>query len=414
VSGPAASLWRHGDFLRLWSAAGVSAFGARISREGLPMMAVMALGATPLQTGILAALTRGPSLLVGLFAGGRIDRARKRPVLIWADVARALVLAILPAAALLHGLHLWLVYLAAAVVGAASAAFDIAHHAYLPSLIAREQLIEGNSRLNLTDAVAEVGGPVIAGQLFRWLTAPLAVSVNVATYALSALFLLLIRRPEPAPQAQAPPEHVLADAIAGARAALGHPLVRPIVALEVGSALFGSFYSALYTLYALRVLGLTQDLFGLVVALGGVGGLAGAALTPAIVRRFGPGPALAGTAALGSLFGVFTAAAPAGAVPGAVFLGIAQVGGDLLLTGTFILTASLRQSLLPGEVLGRVSGAISAASGLAGVIGALVGGLLGGALGARAVLWIAVAGIIAACLVPLFSPLRSYRGEVEV
>jgi MFS family permease len=410
VSGVAASLWRHSDFLKLWSAAAISAFGARITREGLPMVAVMTLGANPAQVGLLAALSRGPGLLVGLFAGGPVDRSRKRPVLIAADLIRALILMALPFAALAHSLNLVLVYIAAAVVGAANALFEIAHHAYLPSLIARARLVDGNSKLSTTDAVAEVGGPALAGLLFQWLTAPIAIAVNVATYLASAVFLGLIGAREPRPEAPpTPPEHLLSDAMAGGRVILAHPLVRPIAMMEVGANLFGAFFSALYTLYALRTLGLTPALLGVTVALGGVGGVIGAALTPVLVRRVGVGRAFVGLATVGALFNFAIPLAPVGALGGTAALGFAQLFGDALLTGAFILNGSLRQSLLPVEVLGRASGAIAAAAGLAGIVGALAGGWLGVVAGPRLALLVAAMGIFAAALVPLFSPVRSYR-----
>jgi predicted MFS family arabinose efflux permease len=245
--------------------------------------------------------------------------------------------------------------------------------------------------------------------LFQVLNAPVAIAVNVVTYAVSALFLGLIRTPEAPPAEEAPPEHFLADAMAGARAILAHPLVRPIAAMEIGSALFGSFFSALYSLFALRVLHVPPGLLGLTIALGGVGGVVGATLTPWLVRRVGAGRALAGLAVLGPLFNLAIPLAPVGAIGGAAALGFAQLFGDALLTGAFILVGSLRQSLLPQAVLGRASGAISAASGLAGICGALAGGALAEVFGARMVLFAGGLGILAAGTLPLLSPLRRYR-----
>lgn len=411
MTGRPASLVRHADFVRLWCASAISAFGARITREGLPLAAVLAMGASPAQVGLLAALSRGPALLVGLFAGGPIDRSRKRPVLIGADIVRAVMLAALPFGALTGRLNLIWIYVAAAVVGCASAVFDIAHHAYLPSLIDRDRLVEGNSHLSATDSVAEVGGPAIAGGLFQLLTAPVAIFVNVLTYAASAGFLALIRAPEPRPEAVSAPDHVLSDALEGGAIALAHPMVRPLALMEMTMALFGSFFSALYSLFALRTLGLTPGLLGLTIALGGVGGLAGAVMTPRVVARFGAGPALIGLAGAGALFNLAIPLAPTGAWAGAGSLAVAQLFGDALMTGAFIIAGSLRQSLLPPGALGRVGGAISAAAGLTGVCGALAGGWLGQFLGPRPVLLIAVLGLAAAVLAPLLSPLRGYRGD---
>ncbi len=313
----ASSLWRNGDFLRLWSAQAVSSFGARIAREGLPMAAVVALAATPAQVGILAAMVRGPGLLIGLFGGGLIDRSRRRPILIGADLGRALV-------------H---VYIAGALVGALSVMFDIADHAYLPGLIERDQLVDGNAKLAATESVAEIGGPSVAGVLFQVFTAPIAVAANAATYLISAILLMGIRKAEPAP---APPlegqQHPLSDFAAGLSVALAHPLVRPMLWMSAFSAFFGSFYSALYTVYAIRTLGLTTPMLGLTISVGGVGALIGAALAAPLIRRLGLGPAMLFTWLATSASSLFIPFATGGPIAGMAFLMVSQLIGDSLGT----------------------------------------------------------------------------------
>jgi len=168
------SPWDNRDFVKLWAAQGVSAFGARITREGLPIAAVLTLGAAPAQIGLLAALSRGPALLVGLAAGGFVDRTRRRGVLIAMDLLRAAMLVTIPVAAWLHLLSMPQLYIAAAVVGAASVLFEIADHAYLPGLVAREAITAANASLGATESVAEVAGPALAGALFQWFAGPMA------------------------------------------------------------------------------------------------------------------------------------------------------------------------------------------------------------------------------------------------
>jgi MFS family permease len=174
-------LWRQGDFRRLWAAQAVSDFGARITREGLPIMVVVMLAASPAQLGLLAAVRGFTALAVGLSAGGFVDRHRRRGVLIASDLGRAVVLIAIPLAAWTGVLHLVQVFVAASLVAAASTLFDIADHAYLPSLVGRERVTEANARLGATESIAEMGGPALAGLLFQWLTAPFAVAVNAAT-----------------------------------------------------------------------------------------------------------------------------------------------------------------------------------------------------------------------------------------
>lgn len=156
-------LWRHAGFMKLWAAQTISAFGARITREGLPLAAVMTLDASPRELGILAALSMGPGLFVGLLAGGLVDRARRRTILIGMDLLRFVVLMTVPVAAWLHLLGMEQLYVVAAVVGAASVLFDLADRAFLPSLIDNDDLMEGNTKLSVTQSTAEIGGPAVAG-----------------------------------------------------------------------------------------------------------------------------------------------------------------------------------------------------------------------------------------------------------
>jgi len=400
-------LWRHADFLRLWSAQTVSAFGARIAREGLPMAAVVALAASPAQLGVLAAFSMGPSVIVGLFGGGMVDRARRRPILIASDLARALVLASVPAAAVLHLLGMPHIYAASALVGGFSVVFNIADHAYLPVLVEREQLVDGNAKLAATESIAEIGGPTAAGILFQAFTAPLALAVNAATYLVSALFLMGIRKVEPPLPASAPPGHVLSDFTAGLKIAMSHPVVRPLLLITTASALFGSFYSALYTLYCIRVLGLTTAMLGLTIAAGGVGALIGAGLVKPLVGRLGIGSSLLVAWIATSASSLLIPFAWGGPVAAMAFLVAAQLLGDSLGTVVEIAARTIRQSVLPLEVMGRVGAVFAAAGGATGVAGALLGGWLGSSVGPREALVVASAGLIAAPLLGVLSPLRT-------
>jgi predicted MFS family arabinose efflux permease len=402
------ALWGDSDFLKLWSAQSISAFGARITREGLPMAAVMTLGAAPAQIGVLAALSRGPALIVGLMAGGLVDRRRKRGLLVAMDVLRAAVLAAIPVAAWLHWLSMPQLYVTAAVVGAASALFEIADHAYLPALVAREHITQANANLSATDSVAEIAGPALAGVLFQLLAGPAAVGLNALTYLGSAGFLSVIARPEPEPTA-GEQVHWRRDLAEGIRVAMHEPRVWPLLVMTGTNALFGSFFSALYILFALRVLHLTTGMLGVTIAGGGLGALAGAVLAPRLARAIGSGPAIALTAGAAGLANLLIPLAPPTPILGMAFLGGAQVFGDALAVTAWILAASLRQTVLPQGVLGRVEATFQATAGGLGVFGALAGGALGGWIGARETLFIAICGMLIGPLVVAFSPLRRYR-----
>jgi Major Facilitator Superfamily len=405
MSGRTSSLWGHRDFMRLWGAQAVSSFGARIAREGLPMAAVITLKAGPQALGVFAALILGAQAAVGLFAGALTDRLPKRRLLIAADLARALVLAAVPLAALAGRLTLVEIYLAAVLMGAANVVFDVADHAYLPSLIAAADLTEGNAKLSATDAVAEVGGPALTGVLVAVMAPPIAVGLNALTYLVSALLLGRIRGDAPrAPASGAEPFHL--DLGAGLRLVLTNPLVRPLWLADVGKSFFGNFFAALYILLALNVLRLSTPMLGLTIAMGGVGGLAGATLAPWLTRRLGAGPAilLTGLAGGATLFLIPLAAGPP--LAAMAMLAAAQLVGDGLQTVSAIGSATLRQTVLPPHQLGRAGGAFATGGAAAGVAGALAGGALGAAIGPREALLLAAAGVTAASLFVAASPLR--------
>ena len=406
VSTGSGGLWGHRDFLKLWAAQSVSSIGARITREGLTFAAVMSLGATPAQIGILAAVVRGPGILVGLTAGRLVDRRRRRPLLVGCDVGRAVVLASMPLAAWMHVLTMTQVYVVAALVAALSVLFDIADHAYLPSLIAKDQLVEGNSKLATTDALAEIGGPALYGVLFQFLTAPIAIAVNAATYVFSAVALGAIRSKEPLPP---PPDGARVDLVGdiriGLAAVMADASVRPLLLIATANALFGSFFSALYIIFALKRLHLSATMLGATVAVGGVAAMFGAALTARVIRRFSIGPVFVISGVIAGASTLIIPLAAGGPVSGMVMLMVAQFVGDSFGTVSEIAQRSLRQSLVAPHLMGRVGGVFAMAPGVTGIVGAILGGWLGGEMGLRPTLFIGAAGVLLASSIGLWSPL---------
>lgn len=387
------TLWADRDFVKLWTAQAISAFGSRITRDGLPLAAVLTLRATPVQVGLLAALSYGPALIVGLAAGGYVDRTRRRGLMIYMDLLRAGALATVPLAAWLHLLSMPQLYLAAGVVGAASVLFEIADHAYLPGLVAQEHITPANSSLSATESVAEVAGPALAGALFQWFAGPFAVAINALTYLVSAVFLVGIRKVEPAPEVSARISW-LRDIGDGWRAAVTEPRVAPLLFMTGSNALFGSIFAALYVLFAVRVLGLTPAMLGLTIAAGGVGGIVGAVIAPGLARRLGPGRAIVAAAGAAAILNLLIPSAPADPKLGMVFLTAAQLFGDALAVTAAVLAGSLRQTVLPQAMLGRVGATFHAVGGGMAVVGALAGGVLGGVIGPRAALFMAASGLL--------------------
>jgi MFS family permease len=405
-------LWRHGDFLRLWAAQAVSAFGFRITRTALPIIAVTTLAQPEVMVSLLMALQIAPGLLVGLVAGGWIDRGSKRRILIVSDLIRAAAVASLTIAWAVGVLSIWHVLATGAVVGAASALFQITDNTYLPSLIGRRQLAEGNAKLESTEAIAEITGPAAAGFLIRVLGAPLAVVIDAATYVWSAVLLGSIRAPEVKPADSGPPRRAGEDLRIGFREVFRHPIVRPIVLSHMVWSISGGFFMALYTLFCLRELGLSEGTFGMIIAMGGLGSLAGALISRKLVRRLGLGRTLITTSVLSLACAVFIPLAGSSATGGsfAVIVGF-LIAHQLLSDGfsvAFVIQAvTLRQTVLPRETLGRANAAIHVVTSGLLPVAAIIAGVIAELEGTRFAVWV---GVLVGLVAPLLLwPLRHLR-----
>jgi predicted MFS family arabinose efflux permease len=392
-----------GAYLRLWSAASISSLGSRISREGLPLTAVLVLGAGPSALGLLAAVRAIPAVAAGLLGGSWVDRTDRRRVMIGSDLVRAVLLLAIPLAAFTHRLTMLELLGAAALVGAAGVLFDMASHAYLPSIVAELRLVQANAALSASDAAAEVVGPGLTGVLVSALTAPLALAVNAATYFASGAILALIPREASRAQPAAGAERL--DLSAGLRIALAEPRVRPLLLMAASQSLAGGVFSALYIIFAIRTLRLTPAMLGVTIAMGGAGALIGSALAARLARRVGLGPAIPLSAWAWAAFTALIPLAPGSPLAGMAVLMVAQLFGDAAGTASDILSTSARQSVLAPDTLGRTAGAFAAAEGLARALGALAGGVLAETIGMRGALAVSAAGLLAAPLWCLSRPL---------
>jgi MFS family permease len=401
-------LWRHPDFMKLWIGQTISSFGTHITRDGLPILAVTLLAATPAQMGFLAAVGSVPGLLLSLLAGVWVDRLPRRPILISADLGRMALLLLIPAAALTGHLSFGLLCVVLLLTGTLSIFFEVAYRSILPSLVTRESVVEGNSKLATTEALAEVGGPPLTGVLIQVITAPLAICFDALSFLISAISLLLIKAPDSTPAPRQEGQTVWREMGEGLRLVRNYPLLRSF-AIQTGiRSFFGNFYAALYMIYVIQDLGMSPTTLGLLIAGGGLGVLIAAPLASWLPRRFGMGPTLTTTLLIASFIGLLTPLAGGPTLLAAAMLFAAQVIGDGLMTIYAINELSLRQMVVPDHLLGRSNASIGfLAQGIA-PLGAVVGGLLAGIIGTRATLLIAVLGGIAAALWLLGSPVRSY------
>ncbi len=402
--------WRTPDFLKLWLGQTVSLFGSQVTLLALPLTAALALHAGAVELGALRALQTLPFLLFGLGAGVLVDRVRRRPVLVAADLGRALLLGTIPLAWALGRLDLRQLFLVAPLVGTLRLGFNVAYSAYLPALLPRGELLEGNSRLGLSAAVAETAGPGLAGALVALVAAPLAIAVDATSFLVSALSVGLIRAPEPMPERR-DGKRLWPELREGVLVITGHPILRTSA---VSSALLNLFFQgvhAIFVLFATVELGLSPALFGAILTASSLGSLLGAFLVPPLTRHLGPGPALliaTGCYAGGALI-IPLATGARWQATGTLLAawGLIGVGNGL---GNIVVT-SLNQLLVPTHLLGRVTATSMTIGWGAAPLGALLGGIAGQTLGLRPTLTLAALGILATFLWLLNSPLRALREQ---
>ena len=418
------SMWRHGDFMKLWTAQTISLVGTQVTALALPLTAILRLDASAFEVGMLAAILYLPFLVVGLPAGAIVDQLRRRPVLIATNVGRAVLLVAVPVASWLGVLHLAMLYPVAFFVGVLSVFSDVALQSYLPSLVAGDQLVTANARLELSYSGSQLAGPGIGGALVQLLTAPIAILADVLSYVGATVLLLFVRHREPRPQGTArmvdlgrlgwlrgsQARRLRADMAAGLRFVWGHRLIRPL-ALATGTANFFYLFGmtgAVLTLFAVRQLHLTPVLLGVALLLGNIGAVAGSLVSTWFLAhvRFGTLMVIAPLSAAVAI-ALIALATPATAL---AFLALGVIVGEFGTTIYDIAQISLRQAVTPPELLGRMNATVRFINWGAIPIGAFVGGVLAQFIGVRPVLWIAAAG----CLLPTVWLLRSAVSGLRV
>jgi MFS family permease len=401
---PAGGLWRHADFLKLWTGQTVSLFGSLIGRFALPFVAIYTLNATPFQVAVIGAAGVAPGLLLGLLAGVWVDRLRRRPILIAADIGRALVLGSVPLAWVAGVLSIGQLIIVAALISALTICFDVAYRSYLPALIGRDELVEGNSKLAATDSVAEVAGFGLAGILVQVLGAPLAVLLDAFSFVGSAVSLALIRKPEPdagraATAGDAAPASAWREIAEGLALIRHEPTLRALVAAIAIDLFFIHIFVATLTLFLTRELALGPAIQGASFAIGGISAFAGALLAERVARRWGLGRALVGSFLIYRLATYFIplAAGPPAAVVGLIsFAQLLDAGA----TVQQISQTSLIQTITPDRLLGRFYASLQTIEKLAILLGLLLGGVLGQRIGLRPTLLIGITGSLLA--IPFF------------
>ena len=409
-----ASLWRHPDFMKLWAGQTISALGSVVTRTAIPLVALLVLGAGPLEMALLVVAASLATLLVGLFAGAWVDRLARRPVLIATDLLRAVLLFSIPAAYVANVLRIEQLYLVVFLESCLASFFDAAYPAYVPGLIGVDRVVEGNGKLATSSSLAEIGGPGLGGGLVQLIGGPLAMLVDAISFLVSAISLGLIRRPEPPRPIRSADTHIRTEIAEGLRLVARHPILIPLTLRSVIAHVAGSFYGVLYTIYLIDELHLSPLMLGIFVSAGGVGALIGSLFASRAIDRLGIGPALIWAATGASVVGILTPLAGGPVALAALMVFIPQLVGDGLQTIEGVAELSLVQGQTPDRILGRVNATLEVLShGIAYPIGALLAAIVADRIGVRGGIAIGWAGM-ALSIVPLvLSPLTRVRHATQ-
>jgi Na+/melibiose symporter-like transporter len=401
-------LWRHRDFLLRWSGQSGSELGSAVTLLAVPLVAVVVLHAPTFGVGLLSAASTAPFLIIALPAGLVVDRLAKRRLMLACDLARMVIIGSVPVAAAAGVLTLGQLYAVALLAGIATVLFDVAYQSYLPTLVRADQLPDGNGKLAVTQSIAQVAGPSAGGGLFALLRAG-ALTADAASYAVSAVSLLLIRTPEPpvAKEAGAQRPRLRTEIFAGLRFVLRHPVLRKVCACTATANLFSNITFALMIIFLVRVLHVPAASTGLLIAAGSLGGVLAGVQSSWLARRIGSARiiwvSILGFGAPGLLIPL--------AEPGwrLSFFAVGMAAFSFAGVLYNIAQLSFRQAICPPGLLGRMNAAVRWIVWGTLPLGALAGGALGTIIGIRPTMWIGVTGAWAAGLWVLFSPLRRMR-----
>ena len=402
-------LWRNPDFVKLWGSLTMVHFGGQITFLALPLTAALVLDATPFEVGVLTALEALPFPLFGLFAGVLVDRTRKLPMIIACDIGRGLALLAIPICMWFGALTMEVLYVAGFLVGMLTVIGWPAYQVFMTERVGRENLVEANAKIGISDSAAQLVGPGVAGALIQWLTAPFAIMVDAISFFFSAWMLRGIP-PRASDEPKALPRSVRSEIGEGLRAIWQNRTLRAIVWAIATWQVFRHAFIAIVVLYAARVLGFSAGHVGVLFMTAGLGSLAAAGWVAPLNRRFGMGPTM-----LSGIAGTGLAWVIMGSASGPFWLASILFGGGLFLLDLgamifFINYLTLRQAVTPDRLLGRVTATMMCLTASTAPLGALAGGWVAEHYGLRsAMLWSGIGALLLAPLVTWLSPLSRMR-----
>lgn len=392
------------SFTRFWTAAAISSFGTAVTAVAMPLLVVKVLHASEVEVGVVYAAQFLPYAILGLVAGAYTDRWRRKPILVWASVGRALSLGAIPLLQLTGVLDIWMLVIALVLFGAFSVFGFAATQSLLPRLVARSGLVAANSRLDQTDAAAQTLGPAIGGGLVALVGAPVAIAVDAVSYLLDAALNAGLNVEEPAPDTHA--RNLRVEIRDGVRWTYRHRTLGPMaVSTHIWFLANGAAMTVL-SLFALRSLRFSGFAFGLLLAVFGTTSLIGASVAPRLGARLGSGAAIVLARSAYPFGWILVAIAPA-TVVGHALLFVALGVQGLAAGAENSNEMGFWQALTPDELLGRVNATRRSVNRSMAAVGALVAGLAGGLIGERLTLVGVVIVFAAAAFTVAVSPLRA-------
>lgn len=403
------TLWRHRDFLLLWGGQTVSEIGSQITVLAMPLVAIVVLHATAFEVGLLAAAETVAYLLVSLPAGALVERLGKRQVMVWTDLARLLVIGSVPVAYWADALTLGQLYAVALLTSVLSVFFSVAYPAYLPTLVDRDQLMDGNGKLGTTQSFAQIAGPGLGAALVGLFGAAAALTADAVSFLASAGGLLAIRTKEPraAEQSDAERQPFREQIRDGVNYVWREPILLRGVLWSGSANFFVIMVESLGPVFLVRDLHLRPGYVGLLLGLGAVGGVAGGLSSGWLARSIGSARVCWLSMTVFALPGLLIPAAGPGVR--VLLFAVGWMSWTFSATVCAISLLSYRQATCPPELLARVGATSRWVNWGTLPLGGVVGGVLGSTIGVHQTLWIAVIGGCASGLWLFFSPLRGMR-----
>ena len=389
------------DVRILMAAQSASTFGSFITRAALPLLAIIGLGISAEEAAIIAGVDLIAATLASQIAGVWIDRLPRRPVMIAADLLRALLLATIPLAALMTGgVSLFHLILVSAASGACSTAFDIAERSYLAGLVPTPDLRSVLAKVLGIRGAAEFFGFGAAGLLVGSIGGPAAIGVDALTYVASALLLTALRVREPRLPKATTRQSFLVEAEEGLRRTWAIPILRPLIASSAAIGIYFGLFRSAYMIYVVRTLGLSPEVVGFIIASGGIASFAGGLLTERISLALGTGRAISVSLVIVGVGLALVPLAPGASLTGIVLLVAHQFLSDGFETVWEANQGAIRSRVLPDALQGRANAAFEGVSLLGRLTGIVAGGVIGGSVaGSGAALYLGAAASIAAGVV---------------